>query len=433
MIGVATNSHFCVLVCSYPSVFYMRELLSLRKTRFLLAGNILSHMGSGIAMVALPWLLVKQPNGEQVFGYATIAAALITMLMLLYIGSWIDKFSRKKILVLTEFFGLLTTLFIALIEWQQAPPSTASLVAMLLISSIIYSVHYPTRFAFTQELFEPRHYQQMNGLLEVQGQVALMAAGALGGVLVEITSFANVMLIDAITFVLGVLFFALIPYQPVLKDATQVKSTWQNVKEGVRFIRTYRHTTNFFVYTMLPFIAVLIGMYLMPIYVAKTLKADAMVYGWHEVIWSIGSIIAGLTVPLMTTKVEGRLLVIGSVLLYSLCTLVLVLNISVGVFLLVSLLMGWGNAGRRVARATVMMESIENRMIGRMNSTLMSFGKLVQVFIVYGFTLMIPIWGARSAFAVLGVLLLFTCWGAWQSNKNFVSSILVVETTKENS
>lgn len=401
----------------------MNELLSLSKTRFLLAGNILSHMGSGMAMIAIPWLLVKQANGEQIYGYATMAVALITMVMLLYTGSLIDKFSRKSILVFTEFFGLLCSLVVTFIEWQQGQPSIASLIAMLLITSMIYSVHFPTRFAFTQELFEPHQYQRLNGLLEVQGQIAFMVAGALGGALVEVTTFANVMLIDAATFVLGMLFFGLIPYQPVLKDPTQAKSTWQNVKEGISFIRTYRHTTNFFVYTMLPFIAVLISMYLMPIYVAKTLKADAIVYGWHEVIWAIGSIIAGITVPLLTAKIEGRVLVIWGVLLYSLCTLALMVNNSVIGFLVISLLMGWGNASRRVARATAMMESVENRMIGRMNSTLMSFGKLLQVFIVYGFTLLIPVWGAKSAFAVLGVLLLFTCWGAWQSNKNFVSSI----------
>ncbi|EAY24846.1 hypothetical protein M23134_06738 [Microscilla marina ATCC 23134] len=40
--------------------------------------------------------MVKHPNGEQIFGYATMATALITMLMLLYTGSLIDKFSRKK-------------------------------------------------------------------------------------------------------------------------------------------------------------------------------------------------------------------------------------------------------------------------------------------------------------------------------------------------
>ncbi|WP_075164097.1 MFS transporter [Microscilla marina] len=326
-------------------------------------------------------------------------------------------------MVLAEVFGLLCTLVIVFVEWEHTQPAVVSLVAMLLFSSMVYSVHFPTRFAFTQELFEPHQYQRLNSLLEIQGQIAFMVAGALGGVLVEVTTFANVMLIDAITFGLGALFFAAIPYQPVLKTLAEVKPVWQNVKEGISFIKTYRHTTSFFVYTMLPFIAVLIGMYLVPIYVAKTLKADALVYGWHEVIWSVGAIIAGLTIPILTTRVQGRVLVIWSVLLYSMCVLALVLNTSVGGFLIISLLMGWGNAGRRVARATVMMESIDNRMIGRMNSTLMSFGKLLQVFLVYGFTLVIPVWGTKGAFAVLGVLLLFTCWGAWQSNKCFVSSI----------
>lgn len=401
----------------------MFELLSLRRTRFLLAGNILSHIGNGIAMIAVPWLLVKQHNGEQIYGYTTMAAALITMLMLLYIGTLIDKFSRKKILVLTEWAGLIGTIIIALLEWQNPTPSVYSLVIMFLMGSMIYSMHFPTRFAFTQEIFEPRHYQQLNGLLEIQGQIAFMLAGGLGGLLVEVTTFTNVMLIDAATFFLGAIFFMLIPYQPKAKDRAKVQSAWKNLKEGIHFIRTYKHTTNFFVFTMLPFIAVLIGLYLIPIYVENTLKADAKVYGLHEVIWAIGSIIAGITIPTLASKIRGRELVILSVSTYSLCVILLVLNINVLAFLIISLFMGWGNAGRRVARATVIMENVDNKMIGRMNSTLMSFGKLVQFILVYIFTIIIPIWGPKSAFALLGFLLVLTCWGAWQSNKRFVSAL----------
>ncbi|HAS43186.1 MAG TPA: hypothetical protein DCS93_22085 [Microscillaceae bacterium] len=401
----------------------MRELLSLRKTRFLLAGNILSHVGNGIAMIAVPWLFVKQANGDQIYGYTTMAAALITMLMLLYIGTLIDKFSRKKILVVTEWVGLIGTIVIALLEWQNEQPSVYSLVTMFLMGSMIYSMHFPTRFAFTQEIFEPRHYQQLNGLLEIQGQIAFMVAGGLGGFLVEHTTFTNVMLIDAATFLLGAVFFMLIPYKPTPKEGTQTKSAWVNLKEGISFIRTYKHTTNFFVFTMLPFISVLIGLFLIPIYVSDVLKADATVYGWHEVIWAIGSIIAGITIPVLAQKVRGRELVILSVSVYSLTIILLVLDIGVLAFLAVSMLMGWGNAGRRVARATVIMENVDNKMIGRMNATLMSFGKLIQFFLVYIFTLIIPLWGAKSAFAVLGVLLVFICWGAWVSNKRFVSAL----------
>ncbi len=401
----------------------MRALLSLRKTRFLLAGNILSHIGNGIAMISVPWLFVKQANGEQIYGYTTMAAALITMLMLLYVGTLIDKFSRKKILVLTEWAGLVGTIIIALVEWQNAQPSIYSLITMFLMGSMIYSMHFPTRFAFTQEIFDARHYQQLNGLLEIQGQIAFMVAGGVGGFLVERTTFTNLMLIDAATFLLGAIFFMLIPYEPKPKANAALKSAWANLKEGISFIRTYKHTTNFFVFTMLPFISVLIGLYLFPIYISDVLKADATVYGWHEVTWAIGSIIAGITIPWLAKKMRGREVVILSVSFYTFMVILLVLDINVLTFLVITLFMGWGNAGRRVARATVIMENVDNKMIGRMNSTLMSFGKLVQFVLVYIFTLINPIWGARSAFAILGGLLVLTCWGAWVSNKRFVSAL----------
>ncbi|MDR4241304.1 MFS transporter, partial [Bacillus mycoides] len=39
---------------------------------FILGDNRLSSVGSGIVMIKIPWLLIKESGGETTFGYVSI-------------------------------------------------------------------------------------------------------------------------------------------------------------------------------------------------------------------------------------------------------------------------------------------------------------------------------------------------------------------------
>jgi hypothetical protein len=50
----------------------MSSLYKDRRFYLILAANLLSSIGSGITMIAVPWLLVSKGDGATIFGYATI-------------------------------------------------------------------------------------------------------------------------------------------------------------------------------------------------------------------------------------------------------------------------------------------------------------------------------------------------------------------------
>ncbi len=80
----------------------MSSLYKDSRLYFILGANSLSAIGSGIVMITIPWLLIKESGGETTFGYVSIISTLIMFLLTPFIGQSIDRFSRKSLLLCNE-------------------------------------------------------------------------------------------------------------------------------------------------------------------------------------------------------------------------------------------------------------------------------------------------------------------------------------------
>jgi hypothetical protein len=94
------------------------------------------------------------------------------------------------------------------------------LMLIYLFGMLYYALHYPAKFAFIQQIFDRSQYQSLTGLLEIQGQAAMMIAGGLGGILVEHVSLTTILLFDAATYLVSFLIQSTIPY-----EATHLRPT----------------------------------------------------------------------------------------------------------------------------------------------------------------------------------------------------------------
>jgi len=148
-----------------------------RRTYVLLTGNIFSSVGSGISMIAIPWLLINRQNGSQLFGYVTLATTLLMFFASPAIGALVDRFSRKKLLLSFELFGLSSVLLFSLWGFAAGHYASWQLVAIFVAGTSYYSMHFPSQFAFVQEIFSEDQYRSLASVMEVQNQTSSMLAG----------------------------------------------------------------------------------------------------------------------------------------------------------------------------------------------------------------------------------------------------------------
>lgn len=389
----------------------MKELLRDTRVTRLLAANTLGSIGSGVTIFSVPWLLVHQPGGNTAYQWITVATTIVLFLFMPYYGAWIDRHSRKTALLTSEAFGCGATLTMALLGLALGDFARWQLMVIYFCGMLYYTLHYPAKFAFIQQIFARSQYQSLTGLIEIQGQTAMMIAGGLGGYLVEHVPLWVILLIDAATYGASFLIQSTIPYEathlkaavPGGSSAEPRPSVWKSVAVGWQWLSERPKLTLFFTCSFIPFIIVMAGNYLFPIYVSQTLHAGAGLFAGSEIGFALGSAVAGLLLPRFlaqhsaATTVPGTMLVFASGLIG-----VIVLRIPAA-FLVFSVLLGFGNAGCRVARNALMLHLVPNDMMGRVGVFYSVFDRLLRTLLVSAM-FVITFGGPPLGFAILLVL-----------------------------
>lgn len=389
----------------------MQDLLRDFRIRRLLLANITGSIGSGVTIFAVPWLLVQQPGGTATYGSVTLVTTIVLFLFMPYYGVWVDRHSRKTMLLGSELFGALATAVMAGTCWLHGGASSGALAVIYFCGMLYYTLHFPAKYAFLQQVIDRSQYQSLTGLMEVQGQTAMMIAGGLGPLLVEHISLGAILALNAATYAFSFAIQTTIPYRSThLEDTAHAPrlSAWASVAEGWRWLRDRPGLAVFFAASLMPFIAVMVGNYLFPIYVSQTLGAGAWVFGAGEIVFAAGAILAGFSLPRLIALHSARRTVPVTMGLFALGAALLVLTPGVASYLTAALLLGLGNAGSRVARSAALLHLVDNRVMGRVGSFFHAYDRVLRTVLTSAVIAIVAAEGARPAFAFLLLLVLIS-------------------------
>jgi MFS family permease len=366
--------------------------------RLILIANFLLVVGSGITWIAVPWLLIHQPNGEALFGVSTSVLTLFILLLLPYLGKVIDRNSRKKVLLIYFVFGMSTNLFIIAMILLQGRLETWHLITVISLGSLGASVYYPAQFAFNQEVLAREQYSALSGAIEVQWQGGAMIAGGLASFLINRVPLTLILLVDTCTFLGGLVVMAMVPYRRNPNHEAQIRSAWKMMLEGLTYLRIRPRLSLVIFGSFLPFLGLMIVNYLTPVFVKDTLQTGPEVYGFGEVFYSLGAVLAGLTIPRMTGKIgllPTMLLTVGC---FTVAVAANPLFPGVAVLMGSLALQGWGNAGSRVARSTLTLETVPNELMGRVNLFYGALERLLRSIFLAVVTHQVATTGAKSGY-----------------------------------
>lgn len=402
----------------------MKVLLRDTRVRRLLVANTLGSIGSGVTIFSVPWLLVHEPGGNEAFRWTTIVTTVVLFLLMPYYGAWVDRHSRKIALLTSEAWGFCAMLGMAVLGLALGGFSTWQLMTIYFCGMLYYTLHYPAKFALIQQMFDRSQYQSLIGLLEVQGQTAMMVAGGLGGYLVTHVPLWVILLFDASTYLASFIIQSTLPYQPTHLEASGPegrpagpsvrRSIWTSVSDGFRWLRERPRLALFFTCSLVPFVIVMTGNYLYPIYVSQTLQAGAAWFAAGEITFALGSIAAGLMLPRLIGRHSAANTIPVTMLIFLAGLLVLVFLRLPIPFLLAGALLGFGNAGCRVARSALLLHTVPNDFMGRVGGFYNVLDRVLRTVLVYSM-LIIDTHGAPAGYMVLTIVLLVAFVGVLQS------------------
>jgi MFS family permease len=193
------------------------RLLADRRLRGLAAGDLVSSIGDGMAVVAAPWLALQLAQAQHVSeGLAVAAAATASTLfglpLALAVGLGRRRFDPRSVLLAdTVVRGVLFLVMAALAAGGNLP--LWLFVFLLGASSVLRTVALSSRRLILTDLAGPEQRLTVNSLITTQESVANWTLGpALGGLLTATLGPAAVLAADGLSFL--PLLLATLPLAP---------------------------------------------------------------------------------------------------------------------------------------------------------------------------------------------------------------------------
>lgn len=368
----------------------------------LLSANAISHFAQGISMLAIPWYFAKFLGASSTFATIYSIATFITLFWGLYAGTLIDRYPRKNI-----FIGICAISAIVLLSISSIGFSTGSIpmffVAFVFCFTLLnYNIHYPTLYAFGQEITEKEHYSKTNSLLEIMGQSINVISGAIAVLLIEGVDFSigslslsiqpwkiyEIFLMDGITYLIAMVFIYFIKYTPTVRNTISKDKITVRLKEGFQYLK--HHTLLFYFgnASFTVFIFVLLSIHLLwPVYIEEYLNESGSIYASAKTSYAIGALMAGVFIRSIFKKRHIVDSIIILMIIASIAFIVLSLTEAVELLILTAIGLGIANAGIRIQRITYLFNHIPNNIIGRTNSVFQSINILLRSILIALFSL----------------------------------------------
>ncbi|TFD94428.1 MFS transporter [Jeotgalibacillus sp. R-1-5s-1] len=392
----------------------MKNLFGDSRFRLILLANLASSIGSGITMIAIPWLLVTSENGSEVFGYITLTMTAISFIITPLIGQLIDRMSRKNLLLISKIVSLIVIGIFSFSGFLGLSFETWHYIIIYFTGSLYYTIFYPTMFALNQELFTSSQYKSLNGTMEVQGQLSSVIAGGVASLLLVNWGIHQILLLNVAAYMAAILLFIRIPY--IKRSKKNQSEATRSTENAYTYIKNQPALFYVLLLTTMPFIGVMVTNYMFPVYLAEVLKASGSIYGIKEMMYAIGAVTAGLIMPLVMVKLgPGRAMIYGMIIYTLAISLVLLVNIPV--FLALMFFIAIGNSGTRVARNSFMMDQIPNHMIGRIDGLFRTIGLMLRMVLLGLFTGLVSAELIMVCFNVLSLVMVISVAGivvAWR-------------------
>jgi MFS family permease len=379
------------------------------KARLILIANFLLVVGAGITFMAVPWLLIQKPNGNNILGYSNAGVTLLVLLLLPYLGKIVDRYSRKRVVLVYLGSAIVLDALIVVAILGEGSTRVWELLTVFCFGSLGASVYYPAQFALSQEVISPNLYESLSGAIEVQWQAGSMLAGALGAWLVAVCPFWAVLCIDAAAYLAAFLLISALRYQPSQQIGIAPVSAWAMLIEGLEYLRGRPRLSVVMLASFLPFVAIMVGNFLSPIFVREVLHQGPQVYGIGEVSYAVGATVAGLSIPAINSRIGLVPTLLCTIAVYGLAAAFNPIAPLVLVFLVSYVLQGWGNAGSRVARTILVLKTVPNGVVGRVNLFYSAFERMLRSCALALVTTMLPAWGAANSYWVL-VIIAIAAW-----------------------
>lgn len=206
-------------------------------------GQMISQFGDVLHALVFLWMVLEVTGDPNKMGIVGAFEALPPIIFAVHAGVWADRHDRRKILLWVDWLCMgLVVGFAFLVYWVKTP-SLPVVCAFAFALKSMTAFASPARSAALPRLVPSDQLIQATALNSTLQSIMPLIGNALSAMVLQVIftlsktmTYVATFLFNGATFLISALFMLRLP-SLVPERVDDRKSTWNEMKEGVRFIR----------------------------------------------------------------------------------------------------------------------------------------------------------------------------------------------------
>lgn len=275
----------------------------------------MSLVGTWLQIVAEGWLVLTLTNSVFLIGLVAACATFPTLFLSLFGGVVVDRFSKKKILLITQIASMILAFIYGILTVFHLINIWEIMVLAFLLGSVS-ALDFPARQSFTVQLVERKHLTSAIALNSGMFNGARIIGPGLAGILIALFGPGGAFLINAASYISGIVSTNLIDIHEEKKDSHA--HPIQAVKEGLSY--TFSHPTIRALILFTAIISIFGWSYgtILPYIAKNTLHINAAGLGYLYAISGLGALLSTFLISAFGKKISSTRLIVGGTVLFAL-------------------------------------------------------------------------------------------------------------------
>lgn len=277
-----------------------------------LLGRLVSLVGSGIQIVAIPLYILDLTGSGTAMGIFTLLGMVPRLAAAPFAGVIGDRWNRKNIMVWTDFLRGFLILYLAILAFNNSLTILTLFIVQAFVS-IFDGFFGAATGAMLPDIVDKDNLIKANSYLGSVNSFSMIIGPVLGGLIYGVYGISLVFLLNGISFIASAISELFIIYKVRFNKETKlnIKVFFKEFKDGLVFIfrkNELRYLVSF---------AIIINFLLYPLYevvepyvLRQVVKFSAQQYGFIQTFFTVGMLISNLLIAVMLSKMRKKVLII---------------------------------------------------------------------------------------------------------------------------
>ena len=341
--------------------------LQYRNYKLFFTGQSISLIGTWMQRIAMPWLVYHLTGSAFLLGLVSFAGQIPTFVLSPLAGVVTDKFSKYRVLLITQIISLVQALILAVLALTGVI-EIWHIVVLSIILGCVNAFDVPSRHSFVIEMVEKKeHLGNAIALNSMMFNGARLIGPSIAGMMLATTNEGVCFLLNAISYVFVVISLLLMHVQKkeVIRKAGNM---FDEMKEGFNYVFGFAPIKHLLI--LLGVVSFMGSSYqlLMPVFAKEILHGTSSTFGFLMGAAGLGALAGALFLASRETVLKLGRIIPAAAAIFGIGLIALSMTKYFPVSLLLMIIIGLGLMLHTAASNTILQTITDDDKRGRVMS-----------------------------------------------------------------